>query len=82
MSCQHVLKQIHNDNDGGLAKQDIMTEPLDSMNCCQRKFFNVEIIELWSNQASTQVINHVFFNKIILLRQDHTDGRIHSGLVQ
>jgi hypothetical protein len=60
MSCQHVLKQIHNGNDGGLAKQDVMTELLDSMNCCQRKFFNVGIIELWSKQALAQVINHIF----------------------
>jgi hypothetical protein len=81
-SCQHVLKWIHNGNDGGLAKQDVMIEPLDSMKWCQRKFFNMGIIELRSNQASTQLINHIFLEKTILLNQDHTDGRLRSSQVQ
>jgi hypothetical protein len=48
-SCQHVLKRIHNGNDGGLAKQDLMTELLDTMNCCQHNFFDMGIVEFRSN---------------------------------
>jgi hypothetical protein len=51
-----------------------MTEPLDSMHYFQRKLLNMGVVEFWSNQASVQVINHMLFEKIILLNQDHTDG--------
>jgi hypothetical protein len=44
LSCQYILKWIHDENDGGVAKQNIMTEPLDGMNCCQCNFFDMGII--------------------------------------
>jgi hypothetical protein len=25
LSCQHILERVHNDNDGGLAKKNVMT---------------------------------------------------------
>jgi hypothetical protein len=33
-SCQHILERVHNNNNGGLAKQNVMMEPLDNMHCC------------------------------------------------
>jgi hypothetical protein len=81
-SHQHVLKWIYNGNDGGFVKQDTMTEPLDNMYCCQCKFLNMRVVELWSNQASAQVINDIFFKQIILLNQDHTYGRLCTGQIQ
>ena len=48
-SFQHVLKWIHNGNEGGLVKLDVMMEPLDSMNYCQHKFFDMRIIEFRSD---------------------------------
>jgi hypothetical protein len=59
-SCQHVLKWIYDNNDGGIAKQNIMTEPLNSMDCCQHKFFDMKIIEFRSYEASTQLIDDIF----------------------
>jgi hypothetical protein len=59
-----------------------MTEPLDNMNNCQRKFLNMRIVEFWSNQASTKVIYNVLFEQIIFLNQDHADGRLYSSQIQ
>jgi hypothetical protein len=76
------LERVHNDNDSGLAKKNVMTEPLDNMHCCQRKLLNMGIVEFWPNQASTQVINNMLLEQIILLNQDHVDGRLCNGQVQ
>jgi hypothetical protein len=46
------MEWIHDNNDGGLAKQNIVTEPLNSMNYYQRKLFDMRIIEFWSYEAS------------------------------
>jgi hypothetical protein len=46
------MEWIHDNNDGGLAKQNIVTEPLNNMNCYQHKFFEMGIIEFQSYEAS------------------------------
>jgi hypothetical protein len=76
------LKRVHNDNDSGLAKKNVMTEPLDNMHCCQSKLLNVRIVEFQPNQASAKVINNMLLEKIILLNQDHVDGRLCSSQIQ
>jgi hypothetical protein len=52
MLCQLILEWIHNENGSGLAKHDIVTELLASMNCFQCKFMNMGVVEFWSKQAS------------------------------
>ena len=44
-SCQHVLKQIHNENGGRITKKNIMTESLGNMHCCQRQLLNMGVVE-------------------------------------
>jgi len=61
------LERVHNDNDSGLAKKNVVTEPLDSMNCYQRKLLNVRIVEFWTNQVSVKVINNMLLEQAILL---------------
>jgi hypothetical protein len=43
-SFQHVLKGIHNDNDGGLVKKNVMKELLDNMHCYQINLLNMRIV--------------------------------------
>jgi hypothetical protein len=76
------LERVDDDNDGGLAKKNIVTEPLDNMDNCQSKFLNMRVVEFWSNQASAKIIYNVLFEHVIFLDQDHVDGRLRNSQIQ
>jgi hypothetical protein len=76
------LKRVDDDNDSVLGKKNVVAKSLENMNGCQRKFLNMRIVDLWSNQTLAKVIYNVLFKYIILLIQDHADGRLYSSQIQ
>jgi hypothetical protein len=73
---------VHTDNDSGLAKKNVVKEPLDNMKCCQIELLNVRIVDFWLNQASAKVISNMLLENIIFLNQYHVDGCFCRSQVQ